>query len=199
MNVYEKLLKIQTELVVTKDKYNGFAEFKYRSCEDILQALKPYLKELNCLILLNDELASVGEKSYIKATATLFDIENKESVSAVAYAQEPPKAKPKMDESQTSGSTSSYARKYALNGLLALDDNADSDTTNNGDKTGQKAEKLITKTQIQELKKLGFTDERLHKMAEYYKVDCIEKVTYKQADEAIKKQTKQNTGNKVAK
>ena len=198
MSIYEKLLKIQTELAVTKDKFNSFGEFKYRSCEDILQALKPFLKELNCVILLNDELANAGDKNYIKATATLVDVENKESVSAIAYAQEPPKAKPKMDESQTSGSTSSYARKYALNGLLALDDNVDSDTTNKGDKV-EKTEKLITKTQIQELKKLGFNDERLSKMAAYYKVDTIEKITYKQADEAIKKQTKQNNSGKGAK
>ena len=198
MSIYEKLLKIQTELAVTKDKFNSFGEFKYRSCEDILQALKPFLKELNCVILLNDELANAGDKNYIKATATLVDVENKESVSAVAYAQEPPKAKPKMDESQTSGSTSSYARKYALNGLLALDDNVDSDTTNKGDKA-EKTEKLITKTQIQELKKLGFDEERLSKMAAYYKVDAIEKITYKQADEAIKKQTKQNNSDKGTK
>lgn len=188
MEILKKLYKIQNEIIVKKGKHNSFADFNYRSCEDILQALKPFLKEINCIILLNDELTNIGEKIYIKAIASLVDIEDREEISATAYAQEPPKAKAKMDESQTTGSTSSYARKYALNGLLALDDNADSDTTNNGKTKSKEDTKLITKAQIEELKKLGFTDDRLTKMAKYYKVEEITQISFKQADEAIKKQ-----------
>ena len=195
-NIYEKLVDIQSKLKVGKSKHNDFGGFDYRSCEDILQAVKPMLNEHKLALLLLDELECVENRSYIKATAILTDGESEIKVSALA--REPEKPKAKMDESQTTGSTSSYARKYALNGLLTLDDNVDSDTTNKGDKA-EKTEKLITKTQIQELKKLGFNDERLSKMAAYYKVDTIEKITYKQADEAIKKQTKQNNSGKGAK
>ncbi len=187
MGILKKLQNIQENLTVEKGKYNSFAEFKYRSCEDILQALKPYLSEQKCVIKLNDELVEVAGKVYIKAIATLVDVETGEETFATAFAQEPPKAKAKMDESQTTGSTSSYARKYALNGLLALDDNADSDVTNNG-KKDKKDEKLITSKQIEELKKLGFDDARLEKMAKYYKVEKIEQVSYKDAECSIEKQ-----------
>lgn len=187
MSILKKLQTIQENLTVGKGKYNSFAEFKYRSCEDILQALKPYLSEQKCVIKLNDELVEFAGKVYIKAIATLIDVETGEETSATAFAQEPPKAKAKMDESQTTGSTSSYARKYALNGLLALDDNADSDVTNNG-KKDKKDEKLITQKQIEELKKLGFDDTRLEKMAKYYKVENIERVSYKDAECSIEKQ-----------
>lgn len=188
MSILKKLQTIQEKISVGKGKYNAFAEFKYRSCEDILQALKPFLAEQKCVITLNDELVEVGGKVYIKAVATLIDVETNEERSAHAYAQEPPKAKPKMDESQTTGSTSSYARKYALSGLLALDDNADSDVTNNGKKDAKKETKLITTKQIEDLKKLGFDDARLEKMAKYYKVEKVEQISYKDAETSINKQ-----------
>lgn len=188
--VFLKLNKIQTAISVEKTKFNEFGNFNYRSCEDILKALKPLLDANQCVIVLTDELVNFGEKMYVRATAMLIDCENGDTVSADAYAQEPAKPKAKMDESQTTGSTSSYARKYALNGLLALDDNEDSDQTNNGKTTKKPGEKLITKVQIDKLKKLGFTDERLEKMAKYYKVDKVEEITFKQAEETIKKQEK---------
>lgn len=188
MKIYEKLLAIQTQISVSKDKFNDFADFKYRSCEDILQSLKPYLKEQNCIVLLNDELTSIGDKIFIKAVAKLIDVESGDLVLSDAYAQIPPKPKAKMDESQMTGSTSSYARKYALGGLFALDDGNDSDSNNKGENV--KSEKLITKAQIDELKKYGFTDERLEKMTKYYKKDKLQDVTYKEAAETLAKQRK---------
>lgn len=190
MNIYEKLIDIQTKLKVEKTKYNDFGKFDYRSAEDILQAVKPYLAEHKLLLLLTDEIKQLDSRFYVEATATLTDGEAK--IETKASAREPQEPKAKMDESQTTGSTSSYARKYALNGLFALDDGNDSDSLNKGEKKKKASgeEKLITKEQIKQLKSLGFTDERLLKMAQYYKVESVEQVTYKQADEAIKKQKK---------
>ena len=183
MNIYEKLVDIQSKLKVEKNKHNDFGGFDYRSCEDILQAVKPMLSEHKLVLLLLDELEYVENRSYIKATAILTDGENEIKVSALA--REPEKPKAKMDESQTTGSTSSYARKYALNGLFALDDGEDSDETNTSTTPNAK---LITKEQIEELKGLGFDDKRLDNMAKYYKVASINEVTFKQAEDAIKKQ-----------
>lgn len=183
-NIYGKLADIQNKLKVEKNKHNEFANFNYRSCEDILLAVKPLLKEHNLVLLLNDELEQLGDRVYIKANAILTDGENDIKVSALA--REPEKPKAKMDESQTTGSTSSYARKYALNGLFALDDGEDPDDPN----MKPKDEKLITKEQIEELRKLGFDDKRLENMAKYYKVELVKDVLYSQAEEAIKKQRK---------
>lgn len=188
--IYRKLTEIQSSLKVEKGKHNDFADFNYRSCEDILQAVKPLCAKEGLVLLLTDEVVQKGERFYIEATATLTDGE--ETITAKALAREPDKAKPKMDESQTTGSTSSYARKYALGGLFALDDGNDSDKVNNGKNNEKQPEKLITKAQINELKKLGFTDERLDGMAKYYKVDKLENVTFKQAEQAIQKQKKMN-------
>ena len=187
----EKLLDIQSKLKVDKARYNDFASFNYRSCEDILSAVKPMLAERGLIILFNDEIVEVCGRVYVGATVTISDGEN--NISVKAYAREPEKPKSKMDESQATGSTSSYARKYALNGLFALDDGNDSDNLNNGKEPQN--EKLITQEQINELKRLGFSEARLEAMAEYYKVDTIKKVTYKQAAEAIRKQTKAVSGN----
>ena len=127
----KELLQIQSELKAPKGQFNDYGKYKYRSCEDILEAVKPILKKNNCTLLLTDSLVYVGERYYIKATATLVNAEGK-SVSTEAYAREE-ETKKGMDASQITGASSSYARKYALNGLLCIDDNKDSDTTNTGD------------------------------------------------------------------
>ena len=127
----KELLQIQSELKAPKGQFNAYGKYKYRSCEDILEAVKPILKKCNCTLLLSDSLVYVGERYYIKATATLVNAEGK-SVSTEAYAREE-ETKKGMDASQITGASSSYARKYALNGLLCIDDNKDSDTTNTGD------------------------------------------------------------------
>ena len=127
----KELLQIQSELKAPKGQFNDYGKYKYRSCEDILEAVKPILKKCNCTLLLSDSLVYVGDRYYIKATATLVNAEGK-SVSTESYAREE-ETKKGMDASQITGASSSYARKYALNGLLCIDDNKDSDTTNIGD------------------------------------------------------------------
>lgn len=126
--IYEKLLGIQQELKAPKGQYNAFGKYNYRSCEDILEALKPLLKKNDCLMTLNDELVQIGERYYVKATATIFDATDK--IVNTSYAREE-ETKKGMDGSQITGASSSYARKYALNGLLLIDDVKDSDSTNN--------------------------------------------------------------------
>jgi len=123
-----KVMAVQTELKAPKGQYNSFGKYKYRSCEDILEGVKPLLKEYKLVLLINDEIVQIGERYYVKATAQITD--GVETISATAYAREP-EIKKGMDESQITGATSSYARKYALNGLLAIDDSKDADTMDN--------------------------------------------------------------------
>lgn len=130
----DKLLKIQIELKAPKNQYNSFGEYRYRSCEDILEAVKPLLKETNSVLLLSDEITEVGERIYVKATATLKD--KKDSISVSAFAREVEEKK-KLDGSQLTGVASSYARKYALNGLFCIDDTKDADTNEYVQKTSQ--------------------------------------------------------------
>ncbi len=128
----EKLIKIQTELKAPKNQKNSFGNYNYRSCEDILEAVKPLLKENGLTLRLTDELVNIGERYYIKATAILSD--GTETIENVAYAREE-ETKKGMDQSQITGASSSYARKYALNGLFLIDDVKDSDSTNTGEIT----------------------------------------------------------------
>ena len=129
MEIYKKLSGIQCELVPTKGQYNNFGKYSYRSCEDILEAVKPLLDKYKVAIVIKDDIVLVGDRFYVKATATLIDSETGETVEASAFARESADKKG-MDASQVTGATSSYARKYALNGLFAIDDNKDADATN---------------------------------------------------------------------
>ena len=124
-----KLMMIQSELKAPKNQWNDFSNYYYRNCEDILNALKPHLMKYKCVVLLTDDLVLIGDRFYIKATAKLVDAESDNTISVNAYAREDLQRK-KMDGSQLTGSASSYARKYALNGLFAIDDTKDSDYTN---------------------------------------------------------------------
>lgn len=128
----KELVKIQSGLKVPKNQLNKFGGYKYRSCEDILNAVKPLLQENNCILTLVDEMVCLGEgvnqRFYVKATATLTNAEG-QIVDSIAYAREE-LSKKGMDASQITGSASSYARKYALNGLFAIDDTKDADATN---------------------------------------------------------------------
>lgn len=134
----KELIKIQAELKAPKGQYNNFGKYKYRSCEDITEAVKPLLTKNKCVLTINDEIMLVGDRYYIKATAILQN--GTETISVSAYAREP-NSKKGMDEAQITGSTSSYARKYALNGLFAIDDTKDSDHTNTGGGEDAKEEK----------------------------------------------------------
>ncbi|NFM26202.1 recombinase [Clostridium sporogenes] len=129
MNVYEKLMNVQATLKAPKSQYNSFGKYSYRSCEDILESLKPLLKENKAIVNITDEIIEINSRFYIKATATFIDIEKGDKVQASALARED-ETKKGMDLAQVTGSVSSYARKYALNGLFAIDDNKDSDSTN---------------------------------------------------------------------
>lgn len=131
MTIYEKLGAIQQALKAPKSEYNDFGKYKYRSAEGILEAVKPYLAENKCVLLLRDDLDSREGRVYIRATAILVDVEAAENneLSTVAFAREE-ETKKGMDASQVTGAASSYARKYALNGLFCIDDNKDSDFTN---------------------------------------------------------------------
>lgn len=138
MNAYTKLFNIQQKLKAPKNQFNKFGGYAYRSCEDILTALKPLLNEQQVILLINDEVIEVGGKNYIKATVKFIDIETGESVENSALAREDEDRK-KMDSPQITGSCSSYARKYALNGLFMIDDVKDSDATNKHGKDEPKA------------------------------------------------------------
>ena len=127
MEIYEKLNKIQSELKAPKGQYNKFGKYSYRSCEDILEALKPHLLKYGCVVTLTDDMQLIGERYYLKATATITDADSGKSVSNVALARED-KERAGMSESQITGTASSYARKYALNGLFLIDDTKDADT-----------------------------------------------------------------------
>ncbi len=127
MTIYEKLTALQRRLKVPKSKYNHFGEYNYRSLEDILEAVKPYLAEYRLNLVLFDDVRQVGSDTYIQAVAELHDIETDMFIRAQAFARETEEKK-KMDASQLTGTASSYARKYALNGLFLLDDTKDADT-----------------------------------------------------------------------
>lgn len=127
MSVYEKLAAVQRELKAPKGQFNSFGKYKYRSCEDILEALKPVLSKNGCAVVLSDSVEQVGDRFYICAKATITDYETYEQVHNTAFAREDTDKKG-MDGSQITGTASSYARKYALNGLFLIDDTKDADT-----------------------------------------------------------------------
>ena len=168
MKLHEKLLAIQTKLKAPKGQYNKFGNFNYRSAEDILEAVKPLNAEQGLLLTITDEIKEVGGRIYVVATATVSDGTDELKVSA--FAREPENKKG-MDESQITGATSSYARKYALNGLYAIDDNKDADTDEHKQQQDnapkkQPAQKQQQKQQQQQ--EQGFTEQELHELVEKY-------------------------------
>jgi len=136
----KELVSIQSELKAPKGQLNSFAKFMYRSCEDILEAVKPLLAKYKCYVISSDEIVLIGDRYYIKATATIYN-ESMDKESAYAFAREE-ESKKGMDASQLTGSTSSYARKYALNGLFAIDDNKDADNTNKGEEKKEEKKEI---------------------------------------------------------
>jgi len=124
---FEALFHIQAELKAPKGQTNGFGKYKYRSCEDILEAVKPLLNKHGSVLTINDEIVLVGDRIYVKATATFSGNVHGENIEVTGFAREALNKKG-MDESQITGAASSYARKYALNGLFLIDDTKDADT-----------------------------------------------------------------------
>lgn len=210
MNIYEKLLKAQVELKAPKGQYNSFGKYKYRSCEDILEALKPVLDKLKLTLFISDEIVEVGGsykvskkdetvesegRKYIKATITLVNIEKPDEIiktSALAREEETKKG---QDGSQITGTSSSYARKYALNGLFLIDDTKDNDTSDSKIERGNRAEEERKKVEeylnsrpgmIERLKE-NLSSDKLEKVLKAYKVEEIWQMTDEQLKEACQK------------
>lgn len=156
MGIYEKLAAIQAELKAPKGQYNNFGKYNYRSCEDILEAVKPLLKANKVTLTLRDDVEQIGDRYYIRALATLFDTESGDTLGNAALAREA-ESKSGMDASQITGTASSYARKYALNGLFLIDDTKDADTDEHAKQTGAepKEEKKATAKQIELIRKIA--------------------------------------------
>ena len=171
MKLHEKLLAIQTKLKAPKGQYNSFGKYSYRSAEDILEAVKPLNAEQGVLLTITDEIKEIGGRVYVVATATVSD--GTDALKVSAFAREPENKKG-MDESQITGATSSYARKYALNGLYAIDDNKDADTDEHKQQQEnapkkQQAQKQQQKQQAQQQQQeKGFTEQELHELVEKY-------------------------------
>ena len=168
MKLHEKLLAIQTKLKAPKGQYNSFGKYSYRSAEDILEAVKPLNAEQGVLLTITDEIKEIGGRVYVVATATVSDGTDELNVSA--FAREPENKKG-MDESQITGATSSYARKYALNGLYAIDDNKDADTDEHKqqqENAPKKQQAQKQQQQKQQQQEKGFTEQELHELVEKY-------------------------------
>lgn len=157
------LIKIQSELKANKSQYNSFGKYYYRSCEDILEALKPLLTKYNATMYITDEVVEVGGRVYVKATTTISD--GKESISVSAYAREPETRKG-MDDAQVTGATSSYARKYCLNGLFAIDDSKDADTDENRNESEARS-KGSSGSDTPKVQRPNYSPEQLEKMKKW--------------------------------
>ena len=146
--ILQKLIEVQASLKAPKSQFNSFGNYNYRSCEDILEAVKPLLHARRLTLIIQDEIVMIGDRYYVKANTVLRDQVTNDFIDNVAYAREE-ETKKGMDGSQITGASSSYARKYALNGLFLIDDTKDSDTTNQGeDKKESKSDKktnILTK------------------------------------------------------
>ncbi len=166
-----KLSQIQSEVKAPKGQFNSFGKYRYRSCEDIVEAVKPVLKHHGFALTLTDEVVEVGGRVYVKATATITD--GKESHTATAFAREE-ETKKGMDASQITGTASSYARKYALNGLFAIDDTKDADTKAPEDNIPDDGELQILRNLVHSS---TLTD--AHKQAAFNAIDgCHDYTTY---------------------
>ena len=183
MGINEKLMRIQTQIKAPKNLYNSFGKYNYRNAEGICEAVKPFLEKENVSLILVDEMVAIGNRYYLKATARLLDNENNESIEVSAFAREPEQKKG-MDESQITGTASSYARKYALNGLFLLDDTKDADTDEYHNQTAyQQANNKTTVTSEQvgklkvEMLRTGATEQYI---CEYYKLNKLIDMTQEQ-------------------
>ena len=184
MSLSEKLSRIQTTLKAPKNLYNKFGKYKYRNAEGICEAVKPYLEQNKCYMVLKDDMLELGGRFYIRATATLYDTESDDCIKATAFAREA-ESKKGMDESQITGAASSYARKYALNGLFLLDDTKDADSNEyseqgkeNTDENKEAEQRQVELSKISEIKKS--LEERcrkegieLSKLMRLYKVSSL--------------------------
>lgn len=191
MNIYEKLAAVQHELKAPKDKKNTFAGYSYRSAEGILEAVKPILSKNKVTIVLTDEIVEIGGRIYVKAKAQFLEFENKTNdtvrfIDVTAYAREA-ETKKGLDDSQITGTASSYARKYALNGLLLIDDTKDADTDEYAKQTAEKEIPIRRAADdIRELaKKAKVTEESICTQAGVEKLEDIDTQTYAKLKAAL--------------
>ena len=199
MSIYEKLSHIQNEIKVPKNLYNKFGNYYYRNAETIFDTVKPVCMKHRTTLVVSDEIVNVDGRFYVKGIATLCDWDSDKEVMNVAYAREE-EAKKGMDASQVTGSCSSYARKYALNGLFNLDDNKDADAPEQKEeaeartkanekkatsKPQEKAEVMTTESQLKLIHELG-SEERIEGLKKHYKVNELSELTIDQASQAIK-------------
>ena len=187
-SISHKLFNIQQKLKCNKNQFNAHGKFNYRSCEDILESVKPLLAENKCTLTINDDIVLVGERYYIKAIVELYDIESATKLTATAYAREQAEKKG-MDSMQITGSASSYARKYALNAMFMIDDNRDADAQEPV-KQEQKTEPLATPNQI-ELIRQQMSPDRIGKMLTFYKKNKLEQLSLKEPSETLAKLAKE--------
>ena len=180
MTIYEKLSNVQQELKVPKSQYNTFGKYNYRSAEDIIEGVKKVAGKYKALVVLTDTLENIGDRFYIKAEAKFIDIESDTIISTTAYARED-EFKKGMDGSQVTGTASSYARKYALNGLFAIDDNKDSDEIEVNEIEDDQLSKIIDAINSINNKKFE------QKVLDEYGVKNFEELTFEQASECIKR------------
>ncbi len=184
------LSKIQSELKAPKNQFNKFGNYNYRSCEDIVEALKPLLNKYKVALTMSDEVVEVGSRIYIKATVSLIGEDNTKIAETTAYAREE-ETKKGMTEAQITGSSSSYARKYALNGLLAIDDTKDDDFANAQDKTSETkatAQKttMATESQINIIQELALKKgSKIADIKKHYKVKELKDMSLVQASQCI--------------
>lgn len=191
MNIYEKLLKAQVELKAPKGQYNSFGKYKYRSCEDILEALKPVLDKFKLTLFIKDDVIEVNGRNYVKTVITLVNIEKPdEFIETSALAREE-REKKGMDGSQITGASSSYARKYALNGMFMIDDTKDSDSTNTHGKEEHKQDRvqefLNSRDGMIERLNENLSSDKLKRMLTAYKVEELWQMSDEQLKEACQK------------
>ena len=177
MNIHEKLAAVQSEMKAPKNLYNSFGKYSYRNAEGICEAFKPFGKKHGLSLVLSDDVVEIGGRVYVKAVATLHDTESPDTVSVSAFAREA-ETKKGMDDAQVTGATSSYARKYALNGLFLLDDTKDPDT----DEYRQQVEKgkaddkpagYPTVNEMQKACEAYYKGDNLKNMLAYFGADSI--------------------------
>lgn len=173
--IYEKLAQIQDLLFVPKDQRNDFGKYNYRTCEDILKAIKPIIKDAGCVLMITNELINVGNRNYVEATVVLRELETGEELISKAQAREEEEKKG-MDGSQITGASSSYARKYALAGLFCIDNEKDSDATNEQKKD---EEAYPSRAKMLECARKHYPDgsEQLKALLDTWKVSSLEYAT----------------------
>lgn len=179
--IVESMAAIQSSLKAPKGQTNKFGGYKYRSCEDILEAVKPLLKKHKLVLTITDDMTEVGGRVYVKATASVHNAEG-HSILTNGFAREEENKKG-MDSSQITGSASSYARKYALNGLFCIDDTKDSDATNSHGRTAPAQKAPVKKAPVKKATSTGLSDEEMEQLENYIRSSKNSLAAFQAVDE----------------